>query len=184
LITMTNQKNEEQASTTGYDENRSMPRSSFGQSRPAFRGNFTHSIDDKSRVSLPADFRKTLDLKKDSSIVITNYISEGARCLEGFGISAWVEFEEKLKQKSRFSPKLQKLENFYLSRAAECSIDRSGRILIPSHLRSYAGIEKEITFTSSIHGFRIWDRRVWEMIFESSEQALLEDPELFSDIDI
>ena len=150
----------------------------------AFRGNFTHTIDDKGRLSLPSEFRRFLARHRDESVVLTNYISEGARCLEGFGLTAWQDFERKLRQKSRFSPKLQKLENFYLSRAAECPVDGSGRILLPVHLRSYAGLEKEATFTSSIHGFRVWDKRVWDVTFANAEQALMANPEIFSDIDI
>ncbi len=149
-----------------------------------FRGNFAHSVDEKGRVSLPSDFRRVLDQVGDETVVITNYISEGARCLEGFGLSAWKQFESKLRAKSRFSPKLQRLENFYLSRATECGIDSQGRILLPQYLRSYAGIEKEAAFTSSIHGFRIWDKRVWDHIFENAESSLMNDPEIFSDVDV
>ncbi len=150
----------------------------------SFRGNYTHAIDEKGRISLPAEFRRILEESSEQSVVITNYISDGARCLEGFSAGAWLDFERKLRSKSRFSAKLQKLENFYLSRAAECSVDGSGRVLLPQYLRLYAGIEREATFTSSIHGFRIWDKRVWEIIFASAEQALLSNPDLFSDVDI
>lgn len=150
----------------------------------SFRGNYTHGIDDKGRISIPSEFRRILAEREEESIVLTNYISDGARCIEGFGIKAWTEFEEKLRAKSRFSPKLQKLENFYVSRAAECPLDGSGRILLPQHLRLYAGLEKDATFTSSIHGFRIWDNRVWQTIFEAAESALLSDPEIFSDVDV
>ena len=150
----------------------------------SFRGNFTHSIDSKGRVNLPADFRKVLADHEECRVVVTNYISQGARCLEGFGLESWNNFESKLREKSRFSSKLQKLENFYLSRAAELTIDGSGRILLPAYLRNYAGVQKEVTFTSSIHGFRIWDRRVWELTFEESEKALMEDPDLFAELDI
>jgi len=150
----------------------------------AFRGNFTHSIDTKARVSLPSDFRKVLKEHNEEKVVLTNYISDGSRCIEGFALSSWRKFEKNLRAKSRFSSKIQKLENFYLSRSAECSVDGSGRILLPQHLREYASIEKEVTFTSSIHGFRIWDKRVWEHIFSAAEQALLEDPDFFADVDI
>jgi MraZ protein len=148
---------------------------------PSFRGNFAHTIDEKGRVSLPADFRKIL---LDRSVVLTNYISEGSRCLDGFGLSAWQSFEHNLRQKSRFSSQLQKFENFYLSRAAECQIDSQGRILVPTHLRNYASLEKEVTFTSSINGFRVWDSRVWSYIFNATESELLADPELFANLDI
>lgn len=153
-------------------------------STPSFRGNFTHQIDDKNRISLPAEFRKVLSDRSEKSVVVTNYISDGARCLEGFGNLAWAEFEKRLREKSRFDPKLHKLENFYLSRSAECPIDSSGRILLPPHLRVYAGLQREVTFTSSIHGFRIWDSRVWEMIFASAEQTLMSKPDTFADVDI
>lgn len=150
----------------------------------SFRGNFTHSLDPKGRISLPSEFRKVLSDIEEEAVVLTNYISDGARCLEGFGLKAWKDFEAKLREKSRFSSKLQKLENFYLSRASECPIDGSGRILIPAYLRTYAGIERDVTFTSSIHGFRVWDARVWTTIFSEAESALMSNPDLFADVDI
>lgn len=150
----------------------------------SFLGNHSHNIDDKGRVNLPAEFRRVLSELNQESVVLTNYISDGSRCLEGFALCAWQEFEKKLRAKSRFDPKLQKLENYYLSRAAHCSVDGAGRILIPSYLRAYAGIEREITFTSSIHGFRVWDSRVWATIFSQAEEALISNPELFAEVDL
>ena len=166
------------------DDGAPLEAGSFSNDQIAFRGNFNHAVDDKGRVSLPSPFRRVLGVAKDSGIVLTNYISEGSRCLEGFGIAAWMKFEQRLREKSRFDPKVQRLENFYLSRATECPIDGTGRILIPQYLRVYAGIEKDAVFTSSIHGFRVWDKRVWEVIFESAEQALIQNPGLFADVDV
>jgi MraZ protein len=150
----------------------------------AFRGNFNHTVDAKGRVSLPSEFRQIIEQHKEKSVVLTNYISDGSRCIEGFSLKTWIEFEAKLRSKSRFSSKLQKLENFYLSRAAECAVDGAGRILVPNHLRAYAGLDKDVTFTSSIHGFRIWDTRVWDHIFNTAEEALMANPDLFSDVDL
>lgn len=149
----------------------------------SFHGNFNHSVDEKGRISLPSEFRRVLQESSEKSVVLTNYISDGSRCLEGFGLTAWQDFERKLRAKSRFSSKLQKLENYYLSRAAHCEIDSSGRILVPTYLRAYAGLQKEATFTSSIHGFRLWDKRVWENIFSSAEEALIENPDIFADVE-
>jgi MraZ protein len=141
-------------------------------------------MDDKGRISLPSDFRRVLSNIGESAVVITNYISDGARCIEGFGLLAWQAFEQKLRQRSRFDPKIQKLENFYLSRASECPLDGSGRILVPTHLRAYAGLERDVTFTASVHGFRMWDKRVWEVIFNAAEAALMADPSLFAEVDL
>ncbi|MCC6932866.1 MAG: division/cell wall cluster transcriptional repressor MraZ [Deltaproteobacteria bacterium] len=150
----------------------------------SFKGTYEHLLDDKGRVSLPSSFRQVLAQKNISSVVITNFITDGARCLDGFTISAWQDFETKLKEKSRFDPQLRKLENFYFARAVECSVDAAGRINIPHQLRTYAGLEKEIVFTASLHGFRIWEKRVWEFIFREAEAALLEDPSLYANVDI
>jgi MraZ protein len=146
-----------------------------------FLGVFIHSIDDKGRLSCPSEFRQLL---QGESIVLTNFISDGARCLEGFAVDSWKEFTELLRKKSRFDSKLHKLENFYLSRAHQCSLDTSGRIIVPAHLKTYAGLEKEVVFSSSIHGFRLWDKRVWELVFREAESALLENPNLFEGIDL
>ncbi len=150
----------------------------------SFRGNCVHTLDDKGRISLPVEFRRVVGAREQASVVLTNFISEGSRCIEGFAIDAWEDFEERLREKSRFSSKLQRLENFYLSRASECVVDGNGRMLVPAYLRSYAGLEREVVFTASIHGFRMWDKRVWDVIFSASEAALLANPDLFADVDL
>lgn len=152
-------------------------------SSTSFRGNFDYSLDEKGRVSVPSQFRSVLSKRNTKLLVITNFICDGARCLEAFTEEDWRKFEQNLSKKSRFDPQLKKLENFYLSRAAECSLDSSGRINIPQNLRTYAGLEKDIVFTASLHGFRIWDQRVWNLIFQEAEAALLENPALFIDVD-
>ena len=152
--------------------------------RLVFRGSYQHALDEKGRVSLPANFRQDLKRNKQDKIVITNFVTDGARCLDGFSLTAWQEFEDKIAKKSRFDPQLRKLENYYLARATQCLIDASGRITIPQQLRAYAGMEREVVFTSSLHGFRIWDSRVWDLVFKQAETALLENPSLFADVDI
>ena len=149
----------------------------------SFRGSFEHLIDDKGRVSVPSVFRDVLLKNKISGIVLTNFVAEGARCLEGYALPDWERFEAKLAKRSRFDPQVRKLEHFYLARAVECPLDASGRVTIPQHLRQYATLDKEIVFTSSVHGFRLWNKQVWNMIFQDSETALLDDPALFVDID-
>jgi MraZ protein len=148
-----------------------------------FRGSFEHSVDEKGRISIPAPFRQVIAQRGDSVLVITNFICDGARCIEAFPLSGWVAFEDKLVERSRFDPQLKQLENFYLARAVECAIDPSGRVTIPAHLRSYAGLEQTAVFTACLEGFRVWDKRVWELVFREAESALLDNPGLFLNVD-
>jgi MraZ protein len=153
------------------------------QASPSFYGSYEHVIDAKGRVALPSSFRSLLKPEDDNSVVLTNFITEGVRCLDGFSLSAWREFEHTLRERGRFNPSVRKLETFYFSRAAHCTCDSNGRINIPSHLREYAGIEKDLVFTASLHGFRVWRKEVWNMVFAQAEEMLLEDPSLFEGID-
>ena len=150
----------------------------------SFFGNFVHSLDEAGRVSLPVSFRQAMTKAGEDSVVLTNFITDGARCVDGFPMTSWQRFVAKLASRSRFDPQIRKLENYYLARATQCPVDGSGRISIPLHLRAYAGLEREVAFTASLHGFRVWDKRVWELLFQEAESALLEDPSLFLDVDL
>ena len=152
-------------------------------SSPSFRGNFEHTLDEKGRVSVPVEFRQTILAAETPTVVLTNFICDGARCIEAALSTEWAIFEKKLRARSRFDPQLRKLENYYLSRASVCALDSSGRINIPPHLRTYAGLTRDVIFTSSLHGFRLWDKRVWDLVFSEAEAALLENPALFLDVD-
>ncbi len=151
--------------------------------KPAFYGSFEHTLDPKGRVSLPSSFRTSLSPVDEQSIILTNFITDGFRCLDGFSLSSWRVFEAKLAEKGRFNPAVRQLENFYIARASVCTLDGSGRINIPSYLREYAGIDKDVVFTPSIHGFRLWRKEVWNLVFSQSEEMLLENPALFEGVD-
>ncbi len=149
-----------------------------------FYGNYEHSIDSKGRVALPASFRSLLKNEDSETIVLTNFITGGARCLDGFSLSAWREFETKIRQKSRFDPALRQFETFYIARATLCTWDSNGRINIPQYLRDYAGIDKNLVFTAALHGFRVWRKEVWNLVFTQSEEELLDNPALFEGVDL
>ena len=147
-----------------------------------FRGTYVNTIDSKGRVNIPSTYRQVLN--QQNSIVVTNYVTEGARCLEAYTLSEWEVFENRLRSKSRFDPKIRALEHYYFSRASVCNLDSSGRINIPQNLRAYASLEKEILFCASFNGFRIWDKRIADLVFENAEAQLLENPELFRNVDV
>jgi len=138
-------------------------------------------MDSKGRLAVPAPFRASLG---PESLVVSNYICEGYRCLEAFPFKVWEAFEDKLRKRSRFEPKLKTLEQYYLSRAHECPLDSTGRINLPSNLIEYAGLKKEVSLNSTLFGFRIWEARLAKLVFEEAEKRLLENPELFVDLDL
>jgi MraZ protein len=51
---------------------------------------------------------------------------------------------------------------FVFSSAAECELDRQGRILIPPALRERAGITKSVVVVGIINKIEVWDRATWD----------------------
>jgi MraZ protein len=149
-----------------------------------FRGTFEHTIDDKGRVSVPAKFRDCLLASSDERVVLTNFFVGSLRCLDVYPYPAWVQFEERLRGRPQFDANMMRFQNYYFAGAHECQLDKQGRILLPPILRDYAGLKREVTFTAAGEKFRIWDREAWSKVFVDAEQALMQNPEMLTDLGI
>lgn len=149
-----------------------------------FRGKFEHSIDDKGRVSVPARFREHLQAMNDDRVVITNFMVASVRCLDVYPHAAWVQLEERLRTKPQFDPRILRFQNYYFANAHDCLLDKQGRILLPPSLREYAGLDKEVVFTSALEKFRIWSREKWSQVFGEAEQGILENPQDLAELGI
>lgn len=149
-----------------------------------FRGSFEHGIDDKGRVQIPARFREMLQTSEDSRVVITNFRIAGEPCLDVYPYKAWRELEERLRAKPQFDLKVLRFQNYYFASAHDCELDRQGRILLPTNLREYAGLKKDVRFTSALDKFRMWSPESWGRVFADVEQRFHEYPEDLSDLGI
>jgi MraZ protein len=149
-----------------------------------FRGHYAHTVDDKGRVAIPARFREALSGLQEERLVVTKYGLRGRRCLDVYPLAAWRQLEVRLLAKKRFDPALASFRNYYVSGAHECEIDGQGRIVIPQLLREYAALGREAMFTGDIDKFRIWDKEAWQQVFASDEQAFLQNPDRFGEIDL
>lgn len=155
---------------------------SGGKCKAVFRGTFEHTIDEKGRVNIPAKFREIVLGSQDDRLIVTKFILQSFRCLDVYPLAEWEHFEEELMKKPRFDENFLRMENFYLSNAYECTVDKQGRILLPPMLRDYAGLKKDIMFTSALKCFRIWDKETWQHFTEASERDLAQNPQLFSSL--
>jgi len=149
-----------------------------------FRGTFEHTIDEKSRVSVPARFREILQAANDDRVVITNFLIGSARCLDVYPHAAWAQLEDRLRAKPQFDQRVLRFQNYYVAAAHECLIDRQGRILVPPALREYAGLQRDVVFTSALDKFRIWDAEVWKQVFGEAERGFIDNPQDLTDLGI
>lgn len=120
-----------------------------------FMSEYTHSIDTKGRVIVPAKFRESLG----NEFVITQGLDG---CLFVFPNEEWNAFEEKLKSLPMSNKDARKFVRFFLAGAATVELDKQGRILIPTVLREFAGLEKDVVVVGVGSRVEIWDKSRWD----------------------
>ena len=148
-----------------------------------FSGTFEHAIDDKNRVAIPSKYRDVLVGLDQQGLMVTRFRDAESRCLDVYPMSAWADLEAKILAKRRFDRRIQRLKNVYVSGAHECVPDGQGRILLPQHLREYAGLKRDVVFTGSIDMFKIWDRDTWQRTFDQDEK-IFDMPDMLSELEI
>ncbi len=150
-----------------------------------FRGHFEHAVDDKGRVAIPARFREALTGLQDERLIVAKGLPlDGRRWLDVYPLAAWRQVEKKMLAKRRFDRRARVVRNFLVSGSHECTLDGQGRILVPPLLREYVGLSKDVMFTGEIDTFRIWDKEAWERAYAEDERLLVENPEIFDELDL
>ncbi len=120
-----------------------------------FIGEYEHSVDAKGRVIMPVKLRDDIGEK----FILTKGLDG---CLFAYSQSEWTNFEEKLKTLPLTNKNARDFVRFFLSGAIECEIDKQGRFLIPSNLRDYAKLDKEIVILGVGTRIEIWNKKVWQ----------------------
>ncbi|NTW27739.1 MAG: division/cell wall cluster transcriptional repressor MraZ [Coriobacteriia bacterium] len=118
-----------------------------------FLGDYQHTLDVKGRVSLPAKFRAEMTGK----LVIAKGLDS---CLYVYSAEEYARFEESL-PKDDFDPSVRRIRRFFLSGAVEVELDSAGRISLPSVLREYAHLSKDVAVTGNGNRIEIWDAVAW-----------------------
>ncbi len=149
-----------------------------------FRGSFVHLIDAKGRVSIPARYREVVVSSGRSELVVTRCPNSPPPRLEAYPVGVWEKLDEQLQNRAgRFDPHMMRFEDFFVGNAQSCEIDAQGRILIPTALREWAGLEKEVVFSGARDRFRIWNPEAWEQ--EQQVAALkIQSGELLSKLNL
>ena len=125
-----------------------------------FRGQFTHSVDAKGRISLPVRFRDQLTGASDPRIVVTPAIFDA--CLHVYPIKAWEEFEAKVNELPSLDRHAVKFRRLYVSAAVECELDGAGRLLVPQELRTHAKLDKDALWAGMGPKLELWAKPEWD----------------------
>ena len=120
-----------------------------------FMGEYNHTIDAKGRVIIPSKFREHLG----DEFVVTKGLDG---CLFVYDNEEWTAFEEKLKTLPITNKDARKFVRFFLAGAASVEVDKQGRILIPSVLREFSELQKDVVFIGVASRVEIWSKERWE----------------------
>jgi MraZ protein len=131
-----------------------------------FKGTYRHRIDAKGRLPVPAPFRRELG---DTSSVVVTLLDQ---CLAAYSPAEWQRLEVQLAALPAFSKPVKGLTRLLASRAADCEIDRQGRILLPPELRRAAALERDAVVVGVLNRFEVWSPEAWDGFVRESERLL------------
>jgi len=141
-----------------------------------FLNQYQHCFDDKGRLTIPAKFR---ELPETGAVVIQGL----DRNLMVLPPDVFKVISDRLLQMSITDPAARQLRHIILGNALPVIPDGSGRILLSSNLRDYAGLKENVVFVGQGDYFEIWSVEQWQL-----EQAQINDPTVnaqrFSTLDL
>lgn len=118
-------------------------------------GEYTHTVDEKNRISLPSKFRKEVGKK----IVITHGLDN---CLFLYPLKEWEKISQKLSELGMGQADTRGFNRFMLAGAVEADVDTIGRILIPDFLKDFADLKNKVVFTGVHNRVEIWNEKNWK----------------------
>ena len=118
----------------------------------SFVGSYTHSLDSKKRVFIPAKFREELG----DEFYITRKFDSYLSIYTADEWALYVEKIEKLPESEAVD-----IQDFLLGAAQKCVPDASGRIILDERLAEHAGITKNIVFVGVGKQIRLWAEEMW-----------------------
>jgi len=135
-----------------------------------FLGTYTPRLDEKGRLILPAKYRDELE----AGLVLTR---GQERCIYVFSASEFERVHEQMRAAPLSSRQARDYIRVFLSGASDEVPDKQGRITIPPALRTYAGLDRDVTVIGAGTRVEIWDSASWDKYLEDQENSFSETDE-------
>jgi len=130
-------------------------------------------LDEKGRLTLPSRLRPYFE----GGIVVTKGVD---RCLFAFPPEEWAAFKANINANADLSAKGRQLSRMFFSMAFEASLDRQGRVLIPTKLARYASLSRNLTIAGVDDRLEIWDTGEWNRYLTGADESFADIIEEFA----
>ena len=122
-----------------------------------FRGTFDHTLDAKSRLTVPARYRATL-----ADGVVLAMPLDLKPCV---GVWRPADYDaytrRRIESLDPLSPRLPELERFFFGSSHETELDGAGRVMIPAFLAEHATLQKEVVVVGAGERMELWNKAAW-----------------------
>ena len=142
-----------------------------------FIGEYSHNIDNKGRLNLPAKFRR--DIRQ--GVVVTRGLD---RCLFVYTRDEWELLAEKLAKLPLSHKKSRAFARLMLAGAWDAELDSQGRIMLPEYLRNYAHLNKHVTVAGLYNRLEIWDEEKWAFYKSGTEKSSAQIAEAMKELGV
>lgn len=142
-----------------------------------FRSTYHQKVDGKGRVSVPASFRRVIELGDPEwtdglrpNFIIVFGLKYQKR-LDCFTIKAMEEIEDRIDMMHPGSEDRKQMERIYHAHALEAQIDEDGRIILAQNLREKLGLtpDEKARFVGLNDHFQIWKNETYEDLYGTED---------------
>lgn len=123
-------------------------------------GTYECKVDAKGRLMMPAPLKKQLTASLQSGFVLKRSVFQ--QCLELYPMEEWDLMMKKINKLNRFVKKNNDFIRRFTAGVKVVEVDALGRLLVPKDLVTFAGISKDVVFSSAVNIVEIWDKDLYE----------------------
>jgi MraZ protein len=139
-----------------------------------YLGRHEHQMDEKGRVSLPADYRRKSDGVR---FVLLQWEPTH---LTLFPEQRWETLQGSLLGLRQQRPEMRRTIRDVISRAADVEPDKQGRILVPGWLKERAGLDGTVLLVGASDRIELWDPEVFRSLHPEDLEV---EPEVLAELD-
>ena len=125
----------------------------------SFKGTFTHTIDQKGRLSIPSELREMLPKSERRNFTVMRGLDG---CLFLYPKREWERVQKRLNRLPFWKADTRRFARMLVPTAYEVQTDAQGRIVIRQTLLDEARFGKEVLFLGMGDRIEIWNPKVYK----------------------
>jgi MraZ protein len=131
-----------------------------------FLGEYQPNLTDGSRLALPKKLREQI---LGDEVVLSRGFE---KCIFVYDKQDWINESQKQVDNPITDLRTRDMRRYMFAGASDSKLDSQGRIVVPTNLLTYAGLEKNITVIGAGDHIEIWNTENWNSYFDNVQESL------------